>query len=232
MKNLLLLSNSTLPGSPYLQWALSDLSEFLSGDRRQMVFIPYAGVTVSYDEYTQRVNDALEGIDKSVRGIHTFENPRKALESADGILVGGGNTFELLRQLYENELMDEIRKCVSRGVPYVGWSAGSNVAGASIGTTNDMPISFPESFDALGLVPYQINPHYTEATLPNHGGESRLQRLMEFLEKNQGSEVYCLPEGTYLRVENGKTQYSGLGLEGKILRYRKDPQIIQSGSYI
>jgi dipeptidase E len=133
-----------------------------------------------------------------VKGIHRFDDPVKAIQEAEAILVGGGNTFHLLRELYQNKLMDVIRERTKAGVPYIGWSAGSNVACQSIRTTNDMPIVEPSSFDALQLVPIQINPHYTEQTIEGHGGESRLQRLQEYASINE-VPVLCLPEGCALK---------------------------------
>ncbi|BDD04033.1 dipeptidase PepE [Aureibacter tunicatorum] len=215
MKKILLLSNSTLPNEPYLDWAIDKIKSFL-GHKEHIIFIPYAGVTISYDEYTERLNSALERIGLKARGIHEFDNKEACLKQADAILVGGGNTFELLHQLYANNLMNIIRDKVNTGTEYIGWSAGSNVATLSIKTTNDMPITYPESFDALRLVNFQINPHYTEKVIPDHGGESRKQRLQEYLTINNDAKVICIPEGTYIEVNHDKTTYHGRE-EGKIL---------------
>ena len=131
------------------------------------------------------------------------------MEKASAIVVGGGNTFCLLDRLYQNGLVERIRQRVLAGVPYVGWSAGSNVACPTIRTTNDMPIVEPRSLNALGLVPFQINPHYTDATLPNHGGETRQERLTEFLEMNPGMTVIGLQEGSLLKVEDNGIELLG-----------------------
>jgi dipeptidase E len=192
-----------------LAWCHSLIAEFLVGQSQTLVFIPFAAVGFSYDNYTERVNEALSVHGIEVRGIHEFKDPVSAIEQASGILVGGGNTFHLLRELQKLELMDPIRSRIEQGAVYIGWSAGSNIAGKSICTTNDMPIVEPESFTGLSLFPAQINPHFTDQTIPNHGGESRIQRLMEFVEANQDEEVICLPEASYLRYEGGEWTYNG-----------------------
>ncbi|BDD10144.1 peptidase E [Fulvitalea axinellae] len=225
MKKLLLLSNSTNPGEDYLDWPKDYLADFMSGEFKNIVFVPYAGITISYDEYTERLNGALGKIGLKATGIHEATDPVKAIQNADAIFVGGGNTFELLSQLYKNKLVEPIREKLNSGTPYVGWSAGSNMACPTVKTTNDMPITFPPSFDALSLIPFQINPHYTEATLPNHGGETRKMRLAEYLEINQDSTVVCLPEGTLLHVEGETMVYKGKK-EGKVLTYGNEERIL------
>lgn len=180
--------------------ALPVLGSFLK-NCSNIVFVPYAGVTVSWDDYEKKVQQVLSALSLEVRSVHHLQDPAKAIENADAILVGGGNTFRLLQLLQQNKLITAIRERVESGVRYVGWSAGSNVAGKTICTTNDMPIVQPESFNALGLVPFQINPHFTEARLPNHGGETRTDRLKEYLELNREGRVVCLPEGTWLIQE-------------------------------
>jgi len=193
MKKLLLLSNSTLPGQPYLGWPKSHINEFL-GEVREVLFIPYAAVSFSYDEYEKMVANALAEIGVKVTSIHHAENPIEAIENAASIFVGGGNTFHLLYQLQSKNLVDAIVKKVNEGTPYAGWSAGANMACPTIKTTNDMPVIEPLSFNALGLIDFQINPHYTEKTIEGHGGESRLQRLKEYASINE-IPVACLPEG-------------------------------------
>lgn len=200
--NLLLLSNSTIPGQPYLDWPKSLIKRFLP-ENANVVFIPFAAVTFSYEEYESMVSKALKDKGISVRSIHHFEDPIQAIQQADGVLVGGGNTFKLLSELYAQGLVEVIQQRVSEGMPYVGWSAGSNVACQSIKTTNDMPIQEPPSFNGLQLIDLQINPHYTEQTLVGHGGESRLQRLLEYSAIND-VPVLCLPEGCALKIEQGE----------------------------
>ena len=200
--NLLLLSNSTIPGQPYLDWPKNTIKKFL-GENRTALFIPYAAVTFSYDEYEKMVSKALSEIGVEVTSIHHAKDPVEAVNNASAILIGGGNSFKLLNELYVNGLITPIQKRVSEGLPYVGWSAGSNVACQSIKTTNDMPIVEPPSFNGLQLLNLQINPHYTEKTIIGHGGESRLQRLLEYSAIND-TPVLCLPEGCALKIEEGE----------------------------
>jgi dipeptidase E len=208
--NLLLLSSSRVGSTEYLQHALKMIEAKLNGVN-ELLFIPYAGVTVSYDNYTDMVQNALNEIGVKVRGIHTFEDPMQAIESAKAIAVGGGNTFHLLHQLYQHNLLDIIREKVSGGMPYIGWSAGSNIAGMSIRTTNDMPIIEPESFTALNLVNFQLNPHYTDHNPPGHNGETRAQRLAEFMVLNETTPIVAIVEGTGLDIkDNTMALVSGL----------------------
>lgn len=209
MKNkLLLLSSSRVEDTPYLEHAL-DMIEAHLGDVKELVFIPYAGVTINYNEYTKMVQTALSEKQITVKGIHEFSDPVEAIKNAKSIAVGGGNTFRLLEQLYSNELVDVIRDKVNAGTPYIGWSAGSNVAGATIRTTNDMPIIEPPSFKALNLVNFQINPHYTDYTPPGHNGETREQRLQEFMMLNPTTHIVGIVEGTALKMENEKLTLIG-----------------------
>lgn len=218
-QNLLLLSSSRVGDTPYLSHALDMIKDHL-GEVSELLFIPYAGVTINYDEYTQMVQSALNDKNIKVVGIHSHADPVNAVKNAKAIAVGGGNTFRLLHQLYENKLIDAIQDRVSHGMPYIGWSAGSNVAGATIRTTNDMPIIEPPSFNALKLVNFQINPHYTDYTPPGHNGETREQRLQEFMVLNPTTEIVGIVEGTALKMTGetitligGKAGY--LFLDGK-----------------
>ena len=146
------------------------------------VFIPYAAVTFSFDEYASKVEQRFSEIGHHVRGIHTFDDPVKALKDAEAIVVGGGNTWQLVRMMHDQNLMPAIKEKVNSGTPYIGWSAGSNVACPTLRTTNDMPIIDPLGFDCMNLVPFQINPHYLDANPDGHAGETREQRILEFLE--------------------------------------------------
>lgn len=199
-KKLLLLSSSREGQTEYLQHALPMIDDFLSGDIKEILFIPYAGFAMGYDAYEDKVNAPLQGINKKVVSIHRFDDPIKAVENAQAIAIGGGNTFHLLKELYDNELVDAIRKKVNTGTPYMGWSAGSNVAGLSICTTNDMPIVQPRSFNALALVNFQINPHYTDYQPPNHNGETRAERIYEYTCANPHRYVVGTREGTALKL--------------------------------
>ena len=208
--NLLLLSSSRVGDTKYLQHALAMIKAKLNGIT-ELLFIPYAGVTVNYDDYTTMVQNALSDIGVKVTGIHQCENPIEAVNAAQAIAVGGGNTFHLLHQLYQNGLIAPIQHKVAQGIPYIGWSAGSNVAGLSIRTTNDMPIIEPQSFDALQLVDFQLNPHYTDHNPPGHNGETRAQRLAEFMILNSDTAIVAIVEGTALDIkQNTMVLASGL----------------------
>ena len=198
-----------------MQWCSSTITSFVK-DPSSIMFIPYAGVGLSYDDYTKKVNHALSSFDIQVTNLDNFDDKKNALKDSSAIFVGGGNTFHLLKILQQFDLVETIQQLVENGVPYVGWSAGSNIASPTICTTNDMPIVEPKSFDSLSLIPFQINPHYTEKSIPDHGGESRIQRLTEFLAANPDQKVIALPESSYL-VSNGiQLIYNGKS-DGKII---------------
>jgi len=225
--NLLLLSNSTNYGEPYLEYPKQSIKTFLGEVRDKIVFIPFAGVTFSWDEYTDKVNDALADIGVNVLGIHTQDDPVKTVNEAEAIMVGGGNSFQLLQLLYEYRLVDVIKEKVGKGTPYIGWSAGSNMACPTLKTTNDMPIVEPPTFRALNLVPFQINPHYTEAVVANHSGESREVRILEFLEANKNILVVGLPEGMIIQLKNEHFELIG-DKPIKIFQFGKDPYFIHT----
>ena len=207
-KKLLLLSSSRVAATSYLEHAKAMIDSHLA-DVRELIFVPYAGVTVDYDKYTAMVQTALASLNIKVTGLHTFANPVQAIEQAQAIAVGGGNTFHLLHQLYENNLITAIQSKVASGMPYIGWSAGSNVAGSTIRTTNDMPIVQPASFNALNLLAVQLNPHYTDFNPPGHNGETREQRLAEFMVLNPKTHVMAIVEGTALQLTNDKLRLIG-----------------------
>lgn len=208
MSRLLLLSNSTNPGTPYLEWARDRIASFLTGER-ELLFVPWASVRIGWDEYTDRVAAALRPAGLNVHGIHRVSNAMTAVQSAKVIVIGGGNTFQLLRHIQDGGLIGPIRERVAAGAPYIGWSAGSNVACPTIRTTNDMPIVEPAGFRGLALVPFQINPHYTDATIPNHGGETRRERLAEFVDANPGVWVAGLREGSLIEVQGEHVRLGG-----------------------
>ena len=205
-KRMLLISNSTLHGSGYLDHAEAELRSFL-GDVKRVLFVPYA--LFDRDKYAATAQQRFEKLGYELTSIHTANDPVQAVNDTDALFIGGGNTFRLLKALYDFELLAPIRERVSRGMPYIGSSAGSNVAGPTIKTTNDMPIVQPPSFDALGLVSFQLNPHYLDAD-PNsrHMGETREERILQFLEEND-TPVIGLREGAMLRIDNGKTILRG-----------------------
>jgi dipeptidase E len=209
-KRLLLLSNgSELIGENPTEFAHGALRDFLGVTVRRVLFIPFAAVIRSEDEYAERVRHHFGSLGYEVESLHEAADARAAVLQADAIAVGGGNTFQLLRGLYKAGVVEMIRARVERGTPYVGWSAGSNVACPTIRTTNDMPIVEPPSFGALSLVPFQINPHYTDAHIEGHMGETRDERLSEFAHANPGVRVVGIREGTMLRVEGAEIRLLG-----------------------
>ncbi len=208
-KRLLLISNSTNYGEEYLGYTKPHIKDFLGSDINEVVFIPYAGVSISYDAYTSKVENVFIKLGYNVRSVHTSNDPAAVIDAAEAIVVGGGNTFHLVHMMHETGVMDAIRKKVESGTPYIGWSAGSNVACPSLKTTNDMPIIQPSSFETLGVVPFQINPHYTDAIIPNHNGETREERIREFLVANPEMVVVGLKEGCMLCIDNGDIKYIG-----------------------
>jgi len=206
---LLLISNSTMPGEPYLDYPKNEIKKFLGEKPLTAVFIPFAAVTFSFDEYCEKVEERFAEIGHHVVGIHTFDDPVKAIQNAEAIVVGGGNTWQLVRMLHEQKLMNPIREKAFNGTPYIGWSAGSNVACPTLRTTNDMPIIDPLDFDCTNMIPFQINPHYLDANPEGHGGETREQRIEEFLEINSNCYVAGLREGTMFKLENEKLSLIG-----------------------
>lgn len=222
MKNMLLLSSSKYQESGYLVHSLPWLRQFLQDYRgKKIAFVPYAGVRRSFDEYEKNVQDALQALEMEIVSVHHGKCHRDVIEQADVIAIGGGNTFCLLKQLYEHNLLDLVRQKVGAGTPYFGWSAGANVAGATIMTTNDMPITYPPSFNALQLFPHQINPHFIAGKMQGHNGESREERLAEFLLVNPTALVYALPEGTALHIQGELATVLG---ESPILRFSEAMQ--------
>ena len=206
---LLLLSNSKNYGRVYLEHAEAAIKDFLGSGVQRLLFVPYAAVSVSQDDYAAAVGMRFGELGYGVESVHRQTDPVAAVARAQAIVVGGGNTFQLLKRLHDTGLLEAIRARVRSGVPYLGWSAGANLAGPSIRTTNDMPIVQPPSFEALRLVPFQINPHYTDQRIANHGGESRAERLLEFITLNPGVPVVGLREGSLLRVEGGALELLG-----------------------
>jgi dipeptidase E len=206
---LLLISNSTNPGEPYLDYPKNNIRDFLGSNPVKSLFIPYAAVTFSYETYEEKVNERFREIGHEVISIHRYADPSAAIKEAMAIVVGGGNTWKLLKTIRENNLIDDVRGKVLTGTPYIGWSAGSNMACPTIKTTNDMAIVEPDSFKAFNLIPFQINPHYLDANPAGHAGETREQRIEEFIEENPGIIVAGLREGTMLLREDNKLRLIG-----------------------
>ncbi len=224
---LLVISTSTIHGSGYLTYIREEIIDFLKTD--ELLFIPYARPSgITYDEYTAQVQLALAEFGVQVTGIHKYEDPIEAIREAKAIFIGGGNTFLLLKTLYELGLVEVLRQIVASGIPYMGSSAGSNMTGLTIGTTNDMPIVYPPSFEALQFLPFNINPHYLDPD-PNstHKGETRETRIHEF-HKFNSQTVIGLREGSWLRVEHGDVELKG-DLTARIFKPNVAPFEITSG---
>jgi dipeptidase E len=200
MKKLLIASTSTIYGSGYLEYLLPTLKGFFR-DVKTILFIPYARPSgISYDEYTKVAKDAFANINIDVVGIHEFENPKKAILKAEAIFTGGGNTFELVNQLYKNDVLSTLKNALENGTPYLGTSAGSNICGVNMMNTNDMPIVYPPSFTTLGCIPFNINAHYLDPVIGSkHKGETRETRIKEFHVFNK-IDVLGLREGSWLEV--------------------------------
>ena len=205
-KRLLLISNSTLHGSGYLDHAEKEIRDFVEG-RTGIVFVPYA--VHDLRAYAAKAQERFREMGLSLTSIHDVSNMPRAVDEADVIFIGGGNTFRLLKGLYDHNLLDPIRRRVAAGAPYIGSSAGSIVACPTLKTTKDMPVVQPPSFEALGLVPFQISPHYLDPDPSStHMGETQEERIMQFLEENEES-VVGLREGSILRVEGGAVVLKG-----------------------
>jgi len=221
---LLLISNSTNAGEEYLDYPKEEIRSFLGDRPVKALFIPYAAVTFSFDDYEKKVQNRFREVNHDIVSIHRFDNPVKAVMEAEAIVVGGGNTWQLLKMVIENRLVEPVRKKVQEGTPYIGWSAGSNMACPTIRTTNDMPILEPASFNAFSLIPFQINPHYLDANPDGHAGETRQQRIEEFLEVNPGMYVVGLREGTMLLRENNNLNLIG---PRKLRLFRKGDEPVE-----
>jgi dipeptidase E len=223
---LLLLSNSTVPGMGFLEHAFGAIQDVLDG-RTSVLFVPFA--SSHPDAYATVMRDALAGIGVRVTSLHQADNVAGAVGDAEAVFVGGGNSFRLLRALRQRHALDVLRKLVAAGVPYLGASAGSNLACPSIRTTNDMPIVEVASLSALGLIPFQLNPHYLDP-IPgsSHQGETRQQRIEEFLEEND-VPVLGLREGAWLRVAGQQAVLSGAGT-GRLFQRDTEPADVPVGA--
>lgn len=227
-RRLLLLSSSRVHGKGYLEFAEDEIKTFL-GDITKILFVPYA--LRDADGYAQKVRDAFKLWDVEVDSVHEAPNPVEAVSTAQAIFVGGGNTFQLLKSLYDNNIISAIRKRVlDDGIPYIGSSAGTNVATLSICTTNDMPIVYPPSFDALGLVPFNINPHYVDPDPSStHMGETREERIKQYHEIPSTPPVLGLREGCILHVEGNKAMIKGV-CSARLFRPGSEPEQLDIGA--
>lgn len=226
---LLLLSNSTNAGEDYLGWPREILKQFFAKNAiTTCLFVPYAGVTVGWDDYTQRVQRVFADFGVKVMSVHNAAEPVLAASAAECIVVGGGNTFKLVQMLHQTGIMSAIREKALTGTPFVGWSAGSNIACPSLRTTNDMPIIQPASFETLNLIPFQINPHYLDANPEGHGGETREQRILEFLALNPEITVVGLREATALYLNESELELIGKP-RMRLFNHGKDATEFQPG---
>lgn len=229
-KRLLLISNSTNSGEEYLGWPRRIISNFFSGTNvKRILFVPYAGVTITYDEYTAKVREVFEKLGLEVYSIENEPNRIQAIHEAEAIAVGGGNTFHLVYMMHKLRLMDPIFEKANNGTPFIGWSAGANVACPSMKTTNDMPVIEPESLNCLNLVPFQINPHYLDANPSGHGGETREQRIHEFLMVNPETTVVGLREATALLVNGRNVELLG-SRPARIFTGETEPREVEPGT--
>jgi dipeptidase E len=229
MKNIIIASTSTLHGGDYLDYLLPELKIHFE-NCKTILFIPFARPSgITHEDYTARVALAFAKIGKEVKGIHEFDDYSNAVINAEGIFTGGGNTFLLVTQLYKNNIMSVLAEAVKKGIPYLGTSAGSNICGLSMQTTNDMPIVYPPSFKTLGLVPFNLNPHYLDADLQSkHMGETRETRIQEFHLFNT-IPVLGLREGSWLEVKGDKIILKG-NLAARLFRQNQIPEEMNSGS--
>jgi dipeptidase E len=229
MKNLLIASTSTLHGGNYLEYLLPELQLHFA-QCKTILFVPYARPGgISHDDYTLKVKTFFALLNKEVRGLHEFNNPAEAIEKAEGIFTGGGNTFLLVTQLHQNNQMQTLKKAIENGTPYLGTSAGSNICGLTMQTTNDMPIIYPPSFETLGAIPFNLNPHYLDADLQSkHMGETRETRIKEFHQFNP-QPVIGLREGSWLDVKGEQIVLKGK-LSARLFRQNQETIEVENGS--
>jgi dipeptidase E len=229
MKHIIIASTSTVHGSGYLEYITNPLATLFKS-ATTVLFIPYARPSgISHDAYTEIAKKAFQKLGKTVVGIHSFKNPAEAIQNAQAIFTGGGNTFVLTNQLHKNKLLVPLKHAIENGTPYLGTSAGSNICGLTIKNTNDMPIVYPPSFNALGLVPFNINPHYLDPdTTSKHMGETRETRIKEFHQYNT-QPVVGLREGSWLLVKNNEIVLKG-ELPARIFEYNTPAYEVKSGT--
>ncbi len=231
MKNLIVASTSTVYGGEYLDYLTEEISELFK-ETDEVIFIPYARPGgISHDEYTAKASSVFQKIGKKIIGLHTFDNPVEALKNAKGAFTGGGNTFVLVTALYRLQLMQPLREAIFHGLAYLGTSAGSNICGVSMNTTNDMPIVYPPSFKTLGVIPFNLNPHYLDPDLNSkHMGETRETRIKEFHTQNN-LPVIGLREGSWLQVKGDEIILKGQ-LQARIFEQGKEPYEVETGTIL
>ena len=228
MTNAIIASTSTIFGGEYLEYLLPEVEKLFS-KASTILFIPFARPSgISHQEYTEKVKLAFDKINKKVVGLHEFDEFSKTINKAEGIFTGGGNTFLLVKQLHDNNLMTVLSNAIKSGIPYLGCSAGSNITGISMQTTNDMPIVYPSSFETLGIIPFNLNPHYLDPdTNSTHKGETRETRIIEFHSFNE-IPVIGLREGSWLEVIGNKVTLKG-NLKARFFEQNRKPVELESG---
>ncbi len=231
MKKLIIASTSTIHGSGYLEYILPTLSAHFK-NVKTLLFLPYARPSgISYDDYTAKAKAAFSTIGINVKGIHEFKNPKEAILNAEAIFTGGGNTFELVNQLYKQDIFDVLKEVVENGTPYLGTSAGSNICGVNMMNTNDMPIVYPPSFKTLEFIPFNINAHYLDPVEGStHMGETRATRIKEFHVYNT-TPVIGLREGSWLEVDGNSILLKGK-LSARVFKQNEKPFELESGSEV
>jgi len=231
MKNLIIASTSTVYGGEYLDYLTEEMAALFK-DTEEVLFIPYARPGgISHDAYTEKAAKPFSKIGKKLVGLHTFENPVEAIKNAKGTFTGGGNTFVLVSALYRLELMRPLREAIFNGLPYMGTSAGSNICGPTMQTTNDMPIVYPPSFKTLGVIPFNLNPHYLDPDPSSkHMGETRETRIAEFHTQNT-VPVVGLREGSWLRVSGDEIILKG-ELKARVFEQGKEAYEVESGTIL
>lgn len=231
MKNLLIASTSTIFGGDYLAYITEEMASLFK-DTEEVIFIPFARPGgISHDEYTAKAAQAFKKIGKKLIGLHTFKDPVEALKNAKGAFTGGGNTFVLVSALYRLQLMQPLREAIFNGMPYMGTSAGSNICGVSMQTTNDMPIVYPPSFKTLGVIPFNLNPHYLDPdSNSKHMGETRETRIAEFHTQNT-IPVIGLREGSWIQVKGDEIKLKGQ-LTARVFEQGKEPYEVETGTIL
>ena len=231
MKNLIVASTSTIHGGTYLSYLFPEIAQLFS-ETEEVLFIPYARPSgISHNKYTEIAQEAFSKIGKKVIGIHSIENPVEAINNAKGIFIGGGNTFVLVSQLYKKNILEELREAIFNGLPYLGTSAGSNICGTTMNTTNDMPIVYLPSFKTLGVIPFNINPHYLEPNpTSKHMGETRETRINEFHTQST-IPVIGIREGSWLQVKGNTILLKG-SHTARVFEQNKAPYEIETETII
>ena len=229
MKNMIIASTSTLHGEEYLSYLEKEIKELFKG-KKSVLFIPFARPGgMSHEKYTSKVSQRFSDWDIAVNGLHEFDDFEEAISKAEGIFVGGGNTFLLVTQLYQFQLIPVLRNAIQRGTPYLGSSAGSNICGLTMQTTNDMPIVLPPSEKTLGILPFNINPHYLDPDgTSKHMGETRETRIKEFQQLHH-IDVLGLREGSWLSVKNETIRLEGVH-HARLFKPKEEAVEIPSGN--